>query len=461
MTAPRYPRLRDALAALVHDALGAIARTEPGPRFVPVPDQNGWRRHGQDTLTISYRKVWDHPYALSDLRWWHRLPTMAAVDALLDEHQLRARVDTPVGFPFGTGYRGLGTLLTVYLLTPQVQASDSYDFDPVLFEACYARVEDGLLQETVHLVDLVPLLGFDCALPEVEVPGGMVIRQMTAAELSAAVQVLGVPVDSLSPTSVRVLREYQYALVKVYDFPIQIGHRDAAQGQLSPPAPLIEQARLLVTALRLVCGGSVTLGRPVRMQGSEDFDPTMGSSAERIGVELPDPARRTSVYEPVQVELIANIHRLLALPAVAEDRALQLALRRIVTAGSRALPVDRLIDLLIAAEALFLQRAGIRSRDKAAPIAAAATSLLAEDPVVGAAPALLEQLFRDVYRRRNYEMHADTRQEPELHLLSGATAPTLAAVIADLEIVMRRAVLAQMLRSLSSTGATAAAADAL
>jgi hypothetical protein len=177
-----------------------------------------------------------------------------------------------------------------------VEATRSYVFDRGAFDEVYDRVEAGLLTQTVRLLQLVPLLGFETALhPQVTLASGLVIRLMEDAEVSAALQT-GLPDQATSSATGRTVPQaYQRALVKVSSYPVRVGE---VPGPVEAPVSIEEEALRLQIALRLVCGGSVTLGRPLQMQHPGDFDADRGYSASLTRVEVPDENRLTILYSP-------------------------------------------------------------------------------------------------------------------------------------------------------------------
>ena len=436
----RFPDVRDAAAALMAAALDKLASAGDGPVFAVFVGRDGWRRSGSESLVLARREAWQHPIGLAGDGWWHRLPQMETFSSALDAHpELSGRVDTMVGFPFSLANRPLPVLLAADLLTPLVEASRTYSFDHDVFDAAYARVEAGLLADTVRLVQAVPLLGFETAVyPEVRLGGDLVIRLMTEPELSAAVE-LGLPAQApTTPLGRMVPRTYQYALVKVTPYPVQVG---SPPDPVTVPEPIEDDARRLQTALRLMCGGSVTLGRSIQMQHEGDFDAGLGYSASLAKVELPDEDHRTLLGTPGQVAQVVETMTLLAAPAIAGHRPLQMALRRLIAAGSRGLAEDGLVDLTIAAEALFIHAAGKgRTKRKGNPIAQGAAALLGGDAELGASASDIHRFIAGAYLRRNHEVHADPGAPPAAHLLDGTLASSLTAVVRDLERVMRRAV---------------------
>lgn len=440
----RYARVREAAAAVMQAALTALAAIEAEPVFVPETGL-GWRRSGQETLVVVRRRRWRPPLPLSTGGWWDRLEPMTAFrDALAAHPDLGGRVDTLVGFEFSRTNRSLTEMLYRHLLEPLVTRAGGYVWDRAVFQECYTDVEAGLLAPTVRLVQVVPLLGFDLTGDRaIDLGAGLGIRLMSDAELSAVVDA-GLPDQASGNTQYReVSRFYQCALVRHSTHAVCAGGATAA---VTPPARLDECAQRLLIALRLVCGGSVTLGRHLQMQHPDDFDAAPGCTIDRSWSQAPDLGRPTILWSTDDLALIQDIMQRLEHPGVTGDRSLQMAIRRVMAAGALAEPEDRLVDLVIAGEALFIHGAGrMRTKTDRSPkrdqIAAGAVDLLTSDPVLGADPDAIEALAKGSYRRRNHEVHADPGPVPQIPLLDGSPAAGLNVALVDLEKVMRRACL--------------------
>lgn len=198
---------------------------------------------------------------------------------------------------------------------------------------------------------------------------GMVLRPMTDRQISRAIQVLAVPAEhSGGSNSVQVSRFHQWAMMRERDYPVRSYKQGMPEHPHGPDFPkLQEPAQRLVTALRIVCGGSVVATRPIHAQHDDDFPPTVDGSTALSAVVAADINRPTQVLTGEQVEAVRDVLKILSDLTVREDRSLQVALRRFVLAGSRAQPEDRLIDFVICCEALFLKRHGIGGKEEGRP----------------------------------------------------------------------------------------------
>ena len=453
----RYPDVHATLSDVVQQALEALATMQPGgPQFRELPDQAEWKRQHQETLLQHTRHIWEHPAEVASRSWWRELAAYPSLQTALDAHpEVRDRLDALTGFPFSLRARDLRTILILQMLSPQVEAARGYAFDQGVFDACYRRLEAGVLQQHVRMIEFVPLLGLASAYEPVQLPDGMTVRLMTDLELSMGIQTLGVPVsDRSGTTNLTVARGNQFALVREHTFPVQYGApADPVTTPLALPS-FEAEAHRLIDALRLVCGGSVSLGRPVQYQDPGDFDAHPGYSAARTRVETPDPAATTVLYGVNQLKAVIAVYNALGHAAVTGDRLLMMVLRRVQMASTRALPEDRLIDLAIAAEALFISRPGLTVRGSKSPtIAEGAVDLLTGDPLLAASDDNIRQHIISAYQRRNYVMHTLERA-PALHLLGGASGASLDALVCDFARLMRRAVLLSVIAAQPATPQT-------
>ncbi|WP_329456788.1 hypothetical protein [Streptomyces sp. NBC_01497] len=433
--------LHHAAASLVAAVLEVLAGTGEEPHFVIQRDFRSWKRSQQEVFLSNEHELWQQPVEFASSDWWCNFPEYQALRMVIQDHEaLRTRLDTLVGYPSSLVRRQLDTVLVQYLLTPMVIATRAYRFDLDAFEAAYAVVEDGLLIETVRLVEYVPLLGFEISssLAGTPLPDGLTIRPMSDAELSEAVRVMGIPISQFTSTnSFTLSRFHQNALVLERLLPVHSGndqHPDAAV-----PSPFTNASRHMLTALRLVCGGSVAYGRPMHLQNQDDFDAQLYASAVLTEVQHPAEDRPTLLVDPAKVNDLHEVYALLSDPRILDMRFLQNALRRLVMAGSRVLSEDRLIDLCITAESLFIHHSGLpNTKNKQDRLVAGAKALLSCDTELHAADLHIERLIRDAYRSRNTEMHGDVVGTRSFHLLDGSTTHDLRDLVGDFERLLRR-----------------------
>lgn len=437
------PQLHAAVAQLMTAVLGDLAADGGAPVFATVPDFGEWHRHGQESFVAIRRDVWQMPDRVADYRFLDTFAEMAAVSAVVAADEvLRERVDCVVGVEFALTYRQLGWTLVQQILEPMVAAVRGYRFDQDAFDVAYSRLEEGLLATRARLVEAVPLNAFTptAGIEAVTLQGGLVLQAMSDRQMSAAIGYHAVPVTFAGgPNSVTVSRFHQWALTRCTSYPV-CSSVDMPAHPTAPVFPsLVEPASHLVTALRLVCGGSITATRAIRCQPDDDFPQGLGPTASLSALPAFDEERPT-ILGREQVDTVREVYNFLTHPAVRENRGLQTALRRLVLAGANRVPTDRLIDLMVCAEVLFIKLPGLpQDRRKQDKVVAGATALLADDPVLQAPPGRIDALLRLGYRLRNDEMHGDDPGRRELYVLSGQPTVELSAVVDDIERVICRA----------------------
>ncbi|MGH3822312.1 MAG: hypothetical protein ACRDRA_05670 [Pseudonocardiaceae bacterium] len=450
----RRRTIRAALAELMAAVLNDLAECDGTPKIGPMPDYRRWWRQGQQSFVARRPNAWHLPDRVPMVGWLDTFPEMLSVRNVINADPIvSARVDTAVGTEFCLQDRRLDWLLVEHLLEPMVVTVHAYRFEEAVFDTLYGRLEAGLLADEVHLVEFLPLNGFISCIEEVELSDGLVLRRMTDRQMSAAIGVLAVPAGfGGGPNSVDVSWLNQWALMTERSYPVCSYKQGMPDHPIAPPFPSFEDAASrLVRALRIVCGGSAVTTRPIRAQHDDDFLPIIGDSAALPTIVTADLDRPTKLLISEEVDAVREIHRLLDIPAVHDDRALQTALRRLVFAGSRSHPSDRLIDLIICAEALFIKRAKVTGSKKT-PIAEKAERLLADDPVLGVTLGAIKEFMTHAYKLRNAEVHGDDPTSETLTLLDGTATDKLDAVVDDLERVMRRAIYCQLQQLLRAAG---------
>ncbi len=421
-----------------------LAEHDGVPRIEPITDLRYWWRYGQESFVAVRPDAWHMPERATVVGWLDTFAEMAVVRAAVNaDPVLCNRVDTMVGTEFSVRQRPLDALLLQHLLEPVVVASRAYAFDRVTFDASLGRLEAGLRSDTVRFVEFVPLNGLISTRTDVNLLGGVVLRPMTDRQIGRAIHVAAVPSDfSGNPTSVQVSRFHQWAVTHERCYPV-CSYKDGLPWHPQDPSfpSLEEPARRLVIALRIVCGGSVVATRPIHAQHDEDFPPTVDGAAVLVPVVgASDCDRPTLLLTEEQVADVTRVYALLATTAVEQDVSLQLAVRRFVSAGSYNLPADRLIDLVICCEALFLKRYGVGGKRKGPPAAEKAAQLLGGDPEVGVGAGEVQRFVADAYRLRNAQVHGDPPARESMTLLRGGTTEDLARFVEDLGLLVGRAI---------------------
>lgn len=453
MTADERSVLRDAVAALMAAALKDLATSDGTPRVRPLPDLQRWWRYGQETFVALRPDAWDAPDRVGTVGWLDTFAEMAVVREAIDADTfLSTRVDTSVGAEFSLKDRPLDRLLIEHLLEPMITAAHTYEFSGPGFQTHYSRLEAGLMVDFVRLVEVVPLSGFVSNMGEIALADGLTLRPTSDPQMSKAIQFLAVPAEFAGlANSVTVSRFHQWALTTEHVYPLHTYKLGMPEQPRGPSFPVLEEpAERLVAALRIVCGGSVVASRSIHLQHDDDFPPTIGATASMSAIGVADISRPTLLLGADQSDAVRQVWHMLEEHAIQQDGALQTAIRRFVIGGSRAHAEDRLIDLSICSEALFLKRVGLEGPEKSRPAAKQAELLLAGDPVLGVRTGDVERFMRGASRLRNAVIHGDGLKFESVKLLNRTTTDALDLVVEDLARVLGRAIYRVLLEATRS-----------
>ncbi len=437
------PLVREAVASLFKTVLGDLAERDGAPEVDEMPDLRDWWRYGQESFIALRPAAWYMPTRVTRVNWLDSFAEMVTVrEAIAADPILTARVDTMVGTEFSLRQRRLDWLLVKHLLEPMLVTTRTYEFDEAVFDLRYNQLEAGLLADAVRIVEFIPLNGFMASMDGISLPDGVVLRPMTDRQINRAIQVLAVPAEfSSSPSNVQVSRFHQWAVTREQNYPVCSYEEGMPEHPQAPTFPSLEgPVQRLVTALRVVCGGSVVATRSIHTQHDEDFPCDIEGGAILSPVGLADVNRPTLVLTNECAEAVRRVYKMLAIPGVEHDRSLQVALRRFVLAGSKSLPEDRLIDLNTCSEALFIKRNKMNKERKGPVAAVEAGKWLADDPVLQVNRKRIERLFKEAYRIRNAELHGDHPVQRTMTLLDGTKTDDLGRFVEDLTLLLGRAI---------------------
>jgi hypothetical protein len=438
---PGFDQRAAAVESLVRAVLDRLAGDEGSPRVDRLPDNQRWWRYGQESFVGLRSCAWLMPAYVPIVGWLDSFPEMKAVRAAYAADPVRGpRVDALLGTIASRAARNFDWLFIQHVIEPMVLATGSYEFRNDVFQRVYSRFELGFGASTITMVEFLPLNGFESALPRLELSDGLVLQSMTDGQMDHAISALAVPrIAASSVNGVQISRFDQWALIRSRVLEVVAGHVDVVPADAEPFPTLLEPASSLIAALRIVCGGSAITTRPMYGQADDEFPMVCGARAVLTSFGAADNTRPTRLM-PKDADAVRVVYLALRSPAVQQDCALQVAIRRLVIGGTRNDEGDRLIDLSIAAEALFIQRTSLARGTKGDKIAAGAAQMLGNDPQLAVNPAVISDFMAEIYRARNAEIHGDGQRHSRLRRLSGAPTDSLALAVGDAELVMRRAV---------------------
>jgi hypothetical protein len=262
---------------------------------------------------------------------------------------------------------------------------------------------------------------------------------MTDSQVSLAIARGAVPAELAGgPLFVNLEPEHQWAMTLTTPYPI-VSAADLPEQPAAPDFPsLLEPGQRIVTALRIVCGGSAVVTRTILQQHDDDFPIIGGGSAVLSAKEAIDYARPTLLTRG-QLADLARVYGWLGTPTVTDDAMLQRALRRLLFAGAHRYPEDRLADLMTCAEIIFIKRLGHQhTRTKGDRVADGASDLLRDDSFLGVETQQIRSFMLKAYGVRNDRIHGDDPSARTLFVLDGSSTSSLKRMVDDVEIVVCR-----------------------
>jgi hypothetical protein len=366
MDDPNRVRLRDAMLAYTVLALKELRSA--GISLAPQGGGWGWRSRGEGQFAYA------SPASASDftihfeLAKQHETEEYATcVDALRGHPVIKDRLNTLVGTTFSASRVDLESLPDQLVLGLLDQDADR--LDESRFDAAFAELYTWLIRDHETFAVIAPLLGLNLEGAPLKLEPDIEIDRMSNDEAVAAITA-GL-IKGGGPPGFVALRETERAAIRIRtELPILVG--DDEPGRATADAESLRRiwsdiVEAVIQALRLFKAGTVWVPGLVysqRHQNGRGFH-SLPSRNPNFGVlgTYDLPASEGSAF----IELWQS----LASPEVAKRKPLTTALRRLTFAGERSRPEDQIIDLMIAAEAVFLAGEMTESANKLAMRSAA------------------------------------------------------------------------------------------
>jgi hypothetical protein len=343
----RNPALRDAMEAWAEDALGLLDEFLAAGGEAPHVEEDAWVRQG-DVFQRERRSVprWD---ALARGLRDSLLPRPAAKDALA---ALRAdpvvapQLDQFIGV--GLHRRRIGPTdvlesLVVRLAQGQGEGG-SVRFEGPAFAAAYQHLEDALYRPDLTFEAVAPLRNARLDATPVFLAEDLRLDALSDAEVAELLkhgQAEAAEGVAMAPP--------RFAVKATYHFPKQLPADNAGlPGGLQREAE--ERVSAVLRAMTVFKAGNVARGAVVHRTHHWFLrDQVIVGAAPRA-----PPWGSTYTLSRTEAPALARFWAVLQHPRVRQRRSLEVAMRRFRDACGRSRPEDRLIDLLVCAEALSL-----------------------------------------------------------------------------------------------------------
>jgi hypothetical protein len=370
---------------------------------------------------------------LGDLRQARMEPLMQLEGALAADPTIGPRLDHAVASAgAGGGGPWQAASLTLTLVDEAIAAAGGFDLDRAMRDSLTTRWTDSLRRLSDQVTIVVTLDHFDSE----EVPirlgqGGLEIDELSETEISAA---LTLGAGARGPLTQERIVSRVFGVRGRFESPLFID--SPPSDQISRDVALREETRqhaeLALLALRIFKAGAISSSGSFEYSvswagelstGSGSFSPTFGWVAT-------EPYLLTQEEVPRFREFWSGFF------AHHTRRETASAIRRFSYAADRTLPLDSIVDLMIAAESLFLSEMDEKYRGELSyRLATRAASLLGttlEERL------RLYKFMRRAYDARSVIVHGGTPDEADLRTFDGGRS-SVETFATELEEVVREA----------------------
>lgn len=338
--------LVEAITSYVVKALDHLLKA-PDPGFVALPTQR-WVRTADDADT--YRRVDEQKLFALGVRQnsaiFHALPEyLFATQMLAEDPEIGRQLGQLIGTSLGGRTISTEDFLDGLLLE-LVGNTGTLRFDAAEFERVYQRLEDSLYATTFAFEATAPLLGLREAPSPATLADGLTIDRMTEEDVTRLLDMnlLHSPMGSMG-----FAHAPRYVLRRRFELPKRVGNSQFSTPDVSSP-PYPEELREVLDILRLLKPEAIASTGAVFRSLSPLFGWTISSPFAPIGQWWSS----EYVLQEGDITKFVELHTALRSTGVTGRPFLDLAVRRIGYSRERHREEDRLIDLMIAAEALFL-----------------------------------------------------------------------------------------------------------
>ncbi len=391
-------------------AIALLAKEYP-----PSPPEKSLLRRWQRVGKAFEQKALDHPHWLHCLRdsedELHALDEYKDfVTALRQEPEIARQLDRPVGTSLSIRNLAIEDV-TDRLIWRLAERFQRFEFEEGVFADEYTLFVSELRRPEVELTIAAPILGLEMEIAPLTLQQTVELDQLTDIEIahcldggffpSLAHSVLGhAEIDSLFGVRIR------HPLVKLVDSTID--SRDASES-FEKLNRSLQTVDAVLHGLRLFQPGQISVAG--RIAFSQAW--LMGGWTSYQPGEAADPQRRDYLLSKTGAKEFVNFWN--DLEVAKTKPSIATAVRRFGYAGNRELLEDKIIDLMIAAESLFLSDSD--GGELSYRLAERFALFVGEAP--GKARKALFRLARNAYDLRSSVVHGGTPRPNLLKTLNG------------------------------------------
>jgi Apea-like HEPN len=419
-----FEKLEEAMRAWVREA---IARLSSGSEPDVSPGLRRWQRDSDGIFRVRERptRVWRHTevQALQELPSWH-----AVEEALQEDDRLRAHLNQLVGTVQGGVRFDAETAGHLVLPLPD----EVGDLEGA-FARRYGELDRFLAAEEIESVVVWPLPGLTSSEFPIALEQDLELDLMSDDELAAVLNtdVLrlarpGLPLLFPEQSQQACLR-YRYRLPKLvgqFDQTQTSAQLEALEEWLNATQETLDQVLALSFADPVAISGRASLHTEwTLLSGSVTF--------QQAPITLTQRFRKLHIDEQASGELVETWRQLRQPGLLQKQKALALGLRRLSYQAHRQRVEDEMVDIMVAAEALYLSDLGPEELGFRLALRASA---LCDPEKLGMTRRNVFDLMKSAYAVRSKIVHGDVPRPRDLKV-KGAPVPLADFVQATEEVV--------------------------
>lgn len=310
-----------------------------------------WEKGGGESYVQTTRRTLMWP-----ILWHQTLPSItttgeyqAFVEAVTSDSKIAAQIDTLVGTSAARSRFEKDRILW-HIAKSFLQDTGIKAFDEKEFETVYSKIEEQLYSATITVDRVTPLCGFVANVPEIQLSENVAIVKLSEDEIIDLME-NGIQLGSSVFNGTVIHNPHRYALKVRCTAPKIISEKDhEKEVEEIDPCLIGEIEKKVVNALRLFQEGKIyaigTMTHHTRL-----FD---SGRTYSFGRPLEPFMTNKFQLKDEDVESFVEFWQLKSSITIPEKHFLNVAIRRFSQANERKDSEDKLIDLLISAEALFL-----------------------------------------------------------------------------------------------------------
>ena len=349
---PTHKTLHEAFKEYTETAIKQLQSICPPSAPQVLSGLDVWRRDSDGAF-----RLYDHeePYWVPCIQrnreLLHSLPQYShLVDTLRNDAQIAPLLDALVGTAFMSRRIDLEQI-TDHFVFAVPREIGRLEFDVAIFDRILIAFEVDLRKQHLTHILLVPLLGVSIEHPPIQLGPGIEIDVMTDAEIIRCLGI-GLLPDDIGLQRMRMPKQ-EAAIRLSYDVEKFVGRHTSSLTRSNPMQDAVEKAMAVLRALRVFKEGRVTA--PGFLHFSDNW-PAQGAS--HFTLSNPGAMPWANKYPLHSYDKAALVEFWRHFEEVTGSGALANAVRRFSYASERDRPDDQLVDLMIAAESIFLSDSG-------------------------------------------------------------------------------------------------------